>query len=84
MLSLTQEVSLSVVGLWCGFRGLTLFVNLFLDPSWIHFGCFLQGWHPTAVFFKQKTAYEMQRSLVGSEMCIRDRCRASKHMEPSF
>ena len=23
-------------------------------------------------FFKQKTAYEMQRSLVGSEMCIRD------------
>src|SRR5674536_4992 len=25
--------------------------------------------------FKQKTAYEMLRSLVGSEMCIRDRCR---------
>ena len=25
-----------------------------------------------SVFFKQKTAYEMQRSLVGSEMCIRD------------
>ena len=25
------------------------------------------------VFFKQKTAYEMLRSLVGSEMCIRDR-----------
>eukprot|EP00831_Metopus_contortus_P073106 TRINITY_DN66684_c0_g1_i1.p3 TRINITY_DN66684_c0_g1~~TRINITY_DN66684_c0_g1_i1.p3 ORF type:complete len:138 (-),score=42.02 TRINITY_DN66684_c0_g1_i1:81-494(-) len=24
-------------------------------------------------FFKQKTAYEMQRGLVGSEMCIRDR-----------
>ena len=24
-------------------------------------------------FFKQKTAYEMLRSLVGSEMCIRDR-----------
>ena len=24
-------------------------------------------------FFKQKTAYEVQRSLVGSEMCIRDR-----------
>ena len=23
--------------------------------------------------FKQKTAYEMLRSLVGSEMCIRDR-----------
>ena len=27
-------------------------------------------------FFKQKTAYEMLRSLVGSEMCIRDRPRA--------
>src|SRR5678815_305923 len=25
-------------------------------------------------FFKQKTAYEMLRSLVGSEMCIRDSC----------
>ena len=24
-------------------------------------------------FFKQKTAYELHRSLVGSEMCIRDR-----------
>mgnify|MGYP007068956879 CR=1 FL=1 len=24
-------------------------------------------------FFKQKTAYEMLRILVGSEMCIRDR-----------
>ncbi len=24
-------------------------------------------------FFKRKTAYEMLRSLVGSEMCIRDR-----------
>jgi hypothetical protein len=28
-------------------------------------------------FFKQKTAYEMLRSLVGSEMCIRDRHRSS-------
>ena len=27
-------------------------------------------------FFKQKTAYEMLRSLVGSEMCIRDRLQA--------
>ena len=25
------------------------------------------------LFFKQKTAYELLRSLVGSEMCIRDR-----------
>ena len=28
------------------------------------------------MFFKQKTAYEMLRSLVGSKMCIRDRDRA--------
>eukprot|EP00658_Telonema_sp_P-2_P021003 TRINITY_DN18334_c0_g1_i1.p3 TRINITY_DN18334_c0_g1~~TRINITY_DN18334_c0_g1_i1.p3 ORF type:complete len:101 (+),score=30.48 TRINITY_DN18334_c0_g1_i1:99-401(+) len=28
-------------------------------------------------FFKQKTAYEMLRSLVGSEMCIRDSCQGS-------
>ena len=27
----------------------------------------------TAVFFKQKTAYEIHERLVGSEMCIRDR-----------
>ena len=26
-------------------------------------------------FFKQKTAYEIMPSLVGSEMCIRDRIR---------
>eukprot|EP00658_Telonema_sp_P-2_P083816 TRINITY_DN9174_c0_g1_i2.p1 TRINITY_DN9174_c0_g1~~TRINITY_DN9174_c0_g1_i2.p1 ORF type:complete len:115 (-),score=31.13 TRINITY_DN9174_c0_g1_i2:90-434(-) len=31
-------------------------------------------------FFKQKTAYEMLRSLVGSEMCIRDRYCESAHM----
>src|SRR5678816_2635651 len=29
-------------------------------------------------FFKQKTAYEMLRSLVGSEMCIRDRPRTRR------
>ena len=29
-------------------------------------------------FFKQKTAYEMLRSLVGSEMCIRDRRRRAR------
>src|SRR5678816_4188355 len=39
-------------------------------------------------FFKQKTAYEMLRSLVGSEMCIRDRPRArttkSKSRQDAF
>ena len=29
-------------------------------------------WCWCVFFFKQKTAYEMLRSLVGSEMCIRD------------
>ena len=29
-------------------------------------------------FFKQDTAYEMLRGLVGSEMCIRDRDRQGK------
>eukprot|EP00658_Telonema_sp_P-2_P009323 TRINITY_DN13496_c0_g1_i2.p1 TRINITY_DN13496_c0_g1~~TRINITY_DN13496_c0_g1_i2.p1 ORF type:complete len:179 (-),score=36.83 TRINITY_DN13496_c0_g1_i2:61-597(-) len=35
-------------------------------------------------FFKQKTAYEMLRSLVGSEMCIRDRHtqRRPNHHQP--
>eukprot|EP01017_Pseudomicrothorax_dubius_P036392 TRINITY_DN5204_c0_g1_i3.p1 TRINITY_DN5204_c0_g1~~TRINITY_DN5204_c0_g1_i3.p1 ORF type:complete len:364 (+),score=95.90 TRINITY_DN5204_c0_g1_i3:1-1092(+) len=32
-------------------------------------------------FFKQKTAYEMLRSLVGSEMCIRDRYQRRVHGE---
>ena len=30
----------------------------------------------------QKTAYEMLRSLVGSEMCIRDRNTATPHHQP--
>eukprot|EP00831_Metopus_contortus_P076281 TRINITY_DN70353_c0_g1_i1.p1 TRINITY_DN70353_c0_g1~~TRINITY_DN70353_c0_g1_i1.p1 ORF type:complete len:138 (+),score=38.11 TRINITY_DN70353_c0_g1_i1:19-432(+) len=32
-------------------------------------------------FFKQKTAYEMQRGLVGSEMCIRDRGRKEAYSD---
>eukprot|EP00658_Telonema_sp_P-2_P073730 TRINITY_DN62842_c0_g1_i1.p1 TRINITY_DN62842_c0_g1~~TRINITY_DN62842_c0_g1_i1.p1 ORF type:complete len:199 (+),score=47.97 TRINITY_DN62842_c0_g1_i1:66-662(+) len=32
-------------------------------------------------FFKQKTAYEMLRSLVGSEMCIRDRFGTSLYLD---
>ena len=33
-------------------------------------------------FFKQKTAYEIESSLVGSEMCIRDRlCGAPSSSE---
>eukprot|EP00658_Telonema_sp_P-2_P038713 TRINITY_DN2771_c0_g1_i33.p1 TRINITY_DN2771_c0_g1~~TRINITY_DN2771_c0_g1_i33.p1 ORF type:complete len:297 (-),score=67.06 TRINITY_DN2771_c0_g1_i33:417-1307(-) len=32
-------------------------------------------------FFKQKTAYEMLRSLVGSEMCIRDRLGGGLHLQ---
>eukprot|EP00658_Telonema_sp_P-2_P070579 TRINITY_DN60036_c0_g1_i2.p1 TRINITY_DN60036_c0_g1~~TRINITY_DN60036_c0_g1_i2.p1 ORF type:complete len:375 (-),score=56.36 TRINITY_DN60036_c0_g1_i2:232-1356(-) len=42
------------------------------------FICFVRCWFFSFVFFffKQKTAYEMLRSLVGSEMCIRDRMMA--------
>src|SRR5674536_391821 len=36
-------------------------------------------------FFKQKTAYEMLRSLVGSEMCIRDRaCLLDRSRSSTF
>eukprot|EP00831_Metopus_contortus_P028055 TRINITY_DN23421_c0_g1_i2.p1 TRINITY_DN23421_c0_g1~~TRINITY_DN23421_c0_g1_i2.p1 ORF type:complete len:240 (+),score=39.05 TRINITY_DN23421_c0_g1_i2:19-738(+) len=35
-------------------------------------------------FFKQKTAYEMQRGLVGSEMCIRDRYQRRVHGLPQI
>src|SRR5450756_2930491 len=31
-------------------------------------------------FFKQKTAYEIMPSLVGSEMCIRDRTHSRPHV----
>src|SRR5665648_409236 len=36
-------------------------------------------------FFKQKTAYEIMPSLVGSEMCIRDRLwRLNAHFVPDI
>ena len=35
-------------------------------------------------FFKQKTAYEVLRSLVGSEMCIRDRDVVDFHPGEAF
>ncbi|CZS01709.1 hypothetical protein CDFC105_70672 [Clostridioides difficile] len=35
-------------------------------------------------FFKQKTAYEIRLSLVGSEMCIRDRYRCMLSQLYSF
>eukprot|EP00831_Metopus_contortus_P031454 TRINITY_DN25658_c0_g1_i1.p1 TRINITY_DN25658_c0_g1~~TRINITY_DN25658_c0_g1_i1.p1 ORF type:complete len:171 (-),score=31.14 TRINITY_DN25658_c0_g1_i1:180-692(-) len=39
--------------------------------------CFVVLWVQVwFFFFKQKTAYEMQRGLVGSEMCIRDSINA--------
>ena len=33
-------------------------------------------------FFKQKTAYEIMPSLVGSEMCIRDRMAGTWCLDP--
>ena len=38
-----------------------------------------EGFEIVFIVFKQKTAYEMLRSLVGSEMCIRDRHNAALH-----
>ena len=43
----------------------TFFVFFFQAEDGFLFFCFF--------FFKQKTAYEIMPSLVGSEMCIRDR-----------
>ncbi len=44
---------------------------------YLHFGVFIKRLCEVTFillfFFKQKTAYEMSASLVGSEMCIRDR-----------
>ena len=39
----------------------------FFDLSFYVCGCLF--------FFKQKTAYDISACLVGSEMCIRDRCK---------
>ena len=35
-------------------------------------------------FFKQKTAYEIMPSLVGSEMCIRDRILVRSQKQSTF
>src|SRR5665648_1217511 len=42
------------------------------------FWCFFVFFFVFFFFFKQKTAYEIMPSLVGSEMCIRDRYRISR------
>ena len=50
--------------------GVDVYVCVFLCDVLFYFFFFC------VFFFKQKTAYEMLRSLVGSEMCIRDRSGA--------
>ena len=37
-------------------------------------------WSVIGFFFKQKTAYEIEYGLVGSEMCIRDRDIPAAHL----
>ncbi|MBL2793141.1 hypothetical protein ELK61_28240, partial [Klebsiella pneumoniae] len=37
---------------------------------------------PLFFFFIHKTSYELQRSLVGSEMCIRDRVKSVLQASP--
>ena len=45
----------------------------------VQVACFFWGgWDLALFFFKQKTAYEIMPSLVGSEMCIRDRVEESR------
>ena len=53
-------------------RGVRLnFLQAVIARFWCSMGSYVILPH-VPFFFKQKTAYEMQRSLVGSEMCIRD------------
>ena len=59
----------------CAFYLLTFVVNklpiAIVYATWSGLGIFtiaIMGY----IFFKQKTAYEIRLSLVGSEMCIRD------------
>eukprot|EP00831_Metopus_contortus_P015189 TRINITY_DN16309_c0_g1_i1.p1 TRINITY_DN16309_c0_g1~~TRINITY_DN16309_c0_g1_i1.p1 ORF type:complete len:191 (-),score=41.05 TRINITY_DN16309_c0_g1_i1:4-576(-) len=49
---------------------IVLLLLLIIQCEIVFFSCFF-------FFFKQKTAYEMQRGLVGSEMCIRDRRKST-------
>ena len=60
-----------------------LFLPTQCEPSSIQFDlnpkCQSLFW--SFFFFKQKTAYEMLRSLVGSEMCIRDRYKKKRPKE---
>eukprot|EP00658_Telonema_sp_P-2_P047137 TRINITY_DN356_c0_g1_i3.p1 TRINITY_DN356_c0_g1~~TRINITY_DN356_c0_g1_i3.p1 ORF type:complete len:113 (-),score=14.29 TRINITY_DN356_c0_g1_i3:37-375(-) len=58
------------------FYFLSDFLFFLFDLEAMYFLCFLSSFlcfFCFFFFFKQKTAYEMLRSLVGSEMCIRDR-----------
>ena len=48
-----------------------LITELFHYSNWICL-VFLCRFMSSIFFFKQKTAYEIRLSLVGSEMCIRD------------
>ena len=44
----------------------------------------LQLYRTQIFFFKQKTAYELMPSLVGSEMCIRDRSASHLRLVEAF
>ena len=69
------------LGLWVGFTAvLLLYCLLYRDPRSMPPNTVrTSSQHSTPAhlvwlfFFKQKTAYEIMPSLVGSEMCIRDR-----------
>eukprot|EP00658_Telonema_sp_P-2_P042574 TRINITY_DN3058_c0_g1_i7.p1 TRINITY_DN3058_c0_g1~~TRINITY_DN3058_c0_g1_i7.p1 ORF type:complete len:564 (-),score=114.73 TRINITY_DN3058_c0_g1_i7:244-1935(-) len=50
-----------------------LIMYIMQENSFVFFSDLVLSYMFFFFFFKQKTAYEMLRSLVGSEMCIRDR-----------
>ena len=53
---------------------LALVVVVLVMVLLMFFGVGAVGVRVGVFFFKQKTAYEILSGLVGSEMCIRDRC----------
>ncbi len=55
-------------------------ISIFVCLDSVQIMADIMYWRCTFFFFKQKTAYEMSASLVGSEMCIRDRTTRVSNM----
>ena len=73
-----EELSRPLVGIVCSYNEIVPgHMNLVKIEQAVKMGGDMAGGTPimfsAIFFFKQKTAYEIMPSLVGSEMCIRDR-----------